>query len=105
MDQFEDALDSSGFPIREVPAVLGSRMRRGGVAVDLHQRIVIGSDHWTPVRCLCGIEAMTPTEVIPDWSVPDESGVHFAFCSMCMSDMRDGHAPGYSRRRQRRRHH
>jgi len=79
-------------------------MRRGGSYMDPTTGIRIGTDEWRPLRCPgCGIEAMTPLEMIMPMCVQDSDGTYLAYCPSCMTDIRDGRRPGHSAHRRRRR--
>lgn len=90
----------------EVPAVRGSRMRRGGVFTDPQTGLTLGTDHWLKVRCnFCGSEAMTPVELVPPFALPNPDGSVVSHCGACAADMEAGRHPGETRRRHRRRRH
>ena len=92
------------FGLTPRPAVYGSRMRHGGSVTDLSTGITIGTDEWRRIRCPgCGVEAMTPLEMVPPMCMQDDDGAYLGFCPGCMYDMTMGHKPGHGAHRRRRR--
>jgi hypothetical protein len=86
------------------PAVRGSRMRRGGAWTDPNSGLTIASDEWRQRRCPgCGVEAMTPVEMLPLGCPQDSDGAYFGWCHYCLGDIQAGHRPGHSGRRRRHR--
>jgi hypothetical protein len=66
--------------------------------------ITIGKDEWRRLRCpACGMEAMTPLEMIPPLCPQDSDGTYLGWCSGCLFDLKAGHRPGHGARRRRRR--
>jgi hypothetical protein len=89
-----------------VPAVSGSRMRRGGSYTN-ESGLTIGSGEWRQLRCtFCGSESMTPIEMIPPGSMQSTDGAYIGHCGSCQFDLESGYRPGHnphqSRRRRRR---
>lgn len=90
----------------DVPAVPGSRMRRGG-PFTTSNGITIGTDEWRKVRCFfCKAEAMTPIEMIPPGTEQDTDSAYRGHCGSCRFDIESGFTPGHNpnRSRRRRRH-
>jgi hypothetical protein len=87
-------------------SVRGSKMRRGGPYQVPGTNLTIGTDEWRQVRCPgCGMEAMTPLEMIPPMCEQDNDGAYLGWCPGCMFDISTGHRPGHGaghRRRRRR---
>lgn len=85
-------------------AVRGSRMRHGGVFTDERLGITIGTDEWRRLRCPgCGMEAMTPLEMVHPLAPQDHDGAYLGWCPGCFYDLKTGHRPGHGAHRRRRR--
>lgn len=89
----------------QMPVVPGSRMRHGGVLHDPETGLSLASNKWLNLRCrFCSTEAMTPSEVIPDWwpAELDTDGVRLGVCASCHADIERGFRPGHNPHRRRR---
>lgn len=85
-------------------AVRGSRMRHGGTFTDPDTGITIGRDEWRRLRCPgCGMEAMTPLEMLHPLCPQDSDDAYLGWCPSCINDMGTGRRPGHGARRRRRR--
>jgi hypothetical protein len=91
-------------PFVNALAVRGSRMRHGGVFTEPNTGLTLGTDEWRPIRCPgCGMEAMTPLEMVPPMCGQAEDGAYLGWCPGCIYDMSQGHRPGHGAHRRRRR--
>jgi hypothetical protein len=91
-------------PFVDVLAVRGSKMRTGGPYRVAGTDFTIGTDEWRQLRCPgCGMEAMTPLEMIPPMCSQDSDGAYLGWCPGCMYDASQGRRPGHGAHRRRRR--
>lgn len=85
-------------------AVRGSKMRKGGRIRVPGTDLTIGTDEWRQIRCPgCGMEAMTPLEMVPPMCGQDADGAYMGWCPGCMYDISQGRRPGHGAHRRRRR--
>jgi hypothetical protein len=87
----------------QVPAVPGSRMRRGGTYTT-EEGLKLGSGEWRQIRCVfCESESMTPIEMIPPLAHQASDGAYLGHCGSCDLDLKQGYRPGHNPNRRRRR--